>query len=393
MKKKNAVIIDRADENSAVIAVTERGFNIKAFIERYKKMGGVSHIAIIEELENIDYDPDYIESIYKILESNGIEILGKITTEGADEIESEAEQFESASDMEKSLEQDGFVVNDSIRMYLKEIGTFPLLSREEERVLAETAALWSEDGDHEVNERAEDAKDRLINSNLRLVVSVAKRYVGKGVSLADLIQEGNLGLMKAIEKFDCSKGSKLSTYATWWIRQAISRAVSEQGRTIRIPVHVHEAIGKISKVSRQLLQELGREPSEEEIAFAIPDMTEAKVREFRRVAQDPVSFDTPIGEEEDSHLADFIPDDSESVDELASTALLKDLLAKILRTLTPREEYVITLRYGLDGKHERTLEEVGEELGITRERIRQIEAKALRKLRTHKRALILRGYH
>ncbi len=286
------------------------------------------------------------------------------------EIREEMEQCTSAEEMEQMLSSGGLYLDDPVRMYLKEIGKVPLLSAEKEAELAQ-----------KIEEGNEHAKSELVEANLRLVVSVAKRYVGRGMAFLDLIQEGNLGLMKAVEKFDYRKGYKFSTYATWWIRQSITRSIADQARTIRIPVHMVETIHRVSAVSRQLVQEIGREPSVEEIA-AVMKMSPERVREVLRIALDPVSLETPIGEEEDSHLGDFIEDgDSPSPQDAVSALMLKEQLSKVLSTLTPREEQVVKLRFGLDDGRVRTLEEVGQMFNITRERIRQIEAKALRKLK------------
>ena len=304
-----------------------------------------------------------------------------IDPEEIEEIRSEVESFRSADDMVKALSQEGLAVDDPVRMYLKEIGQIPLISQETETELARRML----EGD-------EEAKSRLVEANLRLVVSIAKRYVGKGMFFLDLIQEGNLGLMKAVDKFDYTKGYKFSTYATWWIRQAITRAIADQARTIRVPVHMVETIHRVSRCSRQLLQELGREATVDEIAERL-GMSADKIREIMKAAQDPVSLETPIGEEDDSHLGDFIPDDSSPTPaEAVSYQLLREQLGKVLHTLTPREEMVIKLRFGLEDGRTRTLEEVGKEFNITRERIRQIEAKALRKLRHQSRSKILRGF-
>lgn len=298
-----------------------------------------------------------------------------------DDIEAEVEQLSSAEDMEKMLSQEGLAIDDPVRMYLKEIGKVPLLDADTELELA-----------RRMSEGDEKAKQQLVEANLRLVVSIAKRYVGKGMFFLDLIQEGNLGLMKAVEKFDYEKGYKFSTYATWWIRQAITRSIADQARTIRIPVHMVETIHKVSRVSRQLLQELGHEASAEEIAEKM-NMTPDKVREILKIAQDPVSLETPIGEEEDSHLGDFIQDDdSPAPEEAVSYTVLREQIVEVLHTLTPREEEVLKLRFGLKDGKTRTLEEVGEVFGITRERIRQIEAKALRKLRHPSRSKRLKDY-
>ena len=324
----------------------------------------------------IDYfADDQLDELLSIVSKNSDDI----NAEDVDDLEKEMEQLMSTEEIEKL--QESFAIDDPVRMYLKEIGRVPLLSADDEREFA-TAM---KNGD-------ENAKNKIVEANLRLVVSIAKKHVGKGMAFLDLIQEGNLGLMKAVEKFDSEKGYKFSTYATWWIRQAITRAIADQARTVRIPVHMVETIHKVSRVSRQLLQELGREPTPEEIADKI-DMTPEKVRDTMNYALEPVSLETPIGEEEDSHLGDFIPDeDSPAPAEAASYTLLKEQLNDVLKTLTPREEEVLRLRFGLDDGRTRTLEEVGEKFQITRERIRQIEAKALRKLRHPSRSKKLRAY-
>ena len=359
----------------------EGKFNVNELIARGKSKGGsLTSSEIIEALGDADYDIDQIDKLYDNLESNGIEVNYLDSPDFAD-IESEIEQYESAEDMEKMLIQEGLAIDDPVKMYLKEIGKVPLLDNDAELVLAEKMAH----GDVE-------AKKQLVEANLRLVVSIAKRYVGKGMFFLDLIQEGNLGLMKAVDKFDYRKGYKFSTYATWWIRQAITRAIADQARTIRIPVHMVETIHKVSRYSRQLLQEYGREASAEEIAEKMGTSAD-KVREIMKIAQDPVSLETPIGEEEDTHLGDFIQDDdSPAPAEAASYALLREQLNEVLHTLTPREEHVLKLRFGLDDGRTRTLEEVGKEFNITRERIRQIEAKALRKLRHPSRSKRLKDY-
>ncbi len=356
---------------------------VNDLIEKGKAKGSVTSEEIMELLEDTEYDIDQIEKIYETLESNGIEVAGDIRPETIEleGIENEVEQLESAEDMEKMLAQEGLAIDDPVRMYLKEIGKVPLLDAEREMELAERMTQ----GD-------KDAKDKLVEANLRLVVSIAKRYVGKGMFFLDLIQEGNLGLMKAVDKFDYTKGYKFSTYATWWIRQAITRAIADQARTIRIPVHMVETIHKVSRYSRQLLQENGHEATAEEISERM-GMTPEKVRDIMKIAQDPVSLETPIGEEEDSHLGDFIPDeDSPAPAEAASYTMLREQLNEVLKTLTPREEHVLKLRFGMDDGRTRTLEEVGKEFNITRERIRQIEAKALRKLRHPSRSKKLRDY-
>ena len=297
------------------------------------------------------------------------------------EIEDDVKNNTSPADMENLLSQEGLAVDDPVRMYLKDIGKIPLLSAEREAELAELMQNGNE-----------NAKNELVEANLRLVVSIAKRYVGKGMYFLDLIQEGNLGLMKAVEKYDHTKGFKFSTYATWWIRQAITRAIADQARTIRIPVHMVETIHKVSRYTRQMLQELGREATADELGEKM-GMSPEKVREIMKIAQDPVSLETPIGEEEDSHLGDFIPDDDTPAPaDAASATILREVIERELHTLTPREEHVIKLRFGLYDGRTRTLEEVGKEFDITRERIRQIEAKALRKLRHPSRARHLKGF-
>ncbi len=358
----------------------EKKIDVGALIAKGKSKGSLTSGEIVEALGEIDYDIDEIDKLYEDLENNGIEVNYLDSPDFAD-IETEVEQYESAEEMERMLLQEGLAIDDPVRMYLKEIGQVPLLDNDKELVLAEKMA----DGD-------EEAKQELVKANLRLVVSIAKRYVGKGMFFLDLIQEGNLGLMKAVDKFDYRKGYKFSTYATWWIRQAITRAIADQARTIRIPVHMVETIHKVSRYSRQLLQENGREATAEEIAEKMGTTAE-KVREIMKIAQDPVSLETPIGEEEDSHLGDFIPDDdSPAPDEAASNTLLREQLDKVLRNLTPREEMVLKYRFGLvDGKTY-TLEEVGNIFEITRERVRQIEAKALRKLRHPSRSKKLRDF-
>jgi len=345
---------------------------IKNLIDRGKKNGNLSYKEIMDELDSVELNPDQIEKIYTVLESMDIEIIGDIKDM---EIEVEVEE-----EIDLSVPE-GISIDDPVRMYLKEIGKVPLLSPEEEIQLAKKI----EDGDMV-------SKKKLAEANLRLVVSIAKRYVGRGMLFLDLIQEGNLGLIKAVEKFDYRKGYKFSTYATWWIRQAITRAIADQARTIRIPVHMFEPINKLIRVSRQLLQELGREPLPEEVA-EIMEMPVDKVREIMKIAQEPVSLETPIGEEEDSHLGDFIPDDEAPAPaEAAAFTMLKEQLINVLDTLTPREEKVLRLRFGLDDGRARTLEEVGKEFNVTRERIRQIEAKALRKLRHPSRSKKLKDY-
>ena len=359
---------------------TNKKLDIEELVEKSKKEG-LSSADLDIAIEEMDFDLEALDKLYDSLEDNGITLPGDISSSELSEIESEVEKLSTTDNMEKLLEQGGVQIDDPVRMYLKEIGRVPLLSPEEEKELAERMAV----GD-------EEAKNKLVEANLRLVVSIAKRYVGKGMFFLDLIQEGNIGLMKAVDKFDYEKGFKFSTYATWWIRQAITRAIADQARTIRIPVHMVETIHKVSRYSRQMLQELGREATAEEIGEKM-GMSAEKVREIMKIAQDPVSLETPIGEEEDSHLGDFIPDDdAPQPSEIASATILREVIERELHTLTPREEHVIKLRFGLYDGRSRTLAEVGKEFDITRERIRQIEAKALRKLRHPSRARHLKGF-
>lgn len=363
----------------------EKKYDINDLIEKGKK-GTLTTEDIEKVIEELDYDMDRIEKLYETLEENGISLPDDMSKREITEIQQEVESFGGGENMERMLEQEGLAIDDPVRMYLKEIGRVPLLDGEREKYLAEIMA----NSDNE--EEKEKAKNELVEANLRLVVSIAKRYVGKGMFFLDLIQEGNLGLMKAVDKFDYQKGYKFSTYATWWIRQAITRAIADQARTIRIPVHMVETIHKVSRYSRQMLQELGREATADEIGEKM-GMSAEKVREIMKIAQDPVSLETPIGEEEDSHLGDFIPDDDTPAPaDAASASILREVIERELHTLTPREEHVIKLRFGLYDGRTRTLEEVGKEFDITRERIRQIEAKALRKLRHPSRARHLRGF-
>ena len=358
--------------------------SLQELIEKGKAKGTLSSAEILEAFPDENLEIDAIDKIYEELENNGIEISYLEDEPTNLDEEDEVETYESAEEMEKMLLQEGLSIDDPVRMYLKEIGKVDLLDMETEQALAVKMA--------EEGPAGEIAKQKLVEANLRLVVSIAKRYVGKGMFFLDLIQEGNLGLMKAVEKFDYTKGYKFSTYATWWIRQAITRAIADQARTIRIPVHMVETIHKVSRYSRQLLQELGHEATPEEIAERM-NTTPEKVREIMKIAQDPVSLETPVGEEEDTHLGDFIQDDdSPAPAEAASHALLKEAIQSVLDTLTPREALVLKLRFGLVDGRQRTLEEVGKEFKITRERIRQIEAKALRKLRHPSRARHLRGF-
>ena len=371
---------EHAEETVEEKTESEKKHSVDSLIEKGKK-GKLSADDLDEAIEEMDFDVDSIDKLYETLEDNGIAFDAEISNEEMSEIESEVEKFGAGENMERILEQEGLAIDDPVRLYLKEIGKVPLLTTDREKALAERMMA----GD-------ETAKTELVEANLRLVVSIAKRYVGRGMFFLDLIQEGNLGLMKAVDKFDYTKGYKFSTYATWWIRQAITRAIADQARTIRIPVHMVETIHKVSRYSRQMLQELGREATAEEIGEKM-GMSAEKVREIMKIAQDPVSLETPIGEEEDSHLGDFIPDDdTPSPAEATSTNILREELEKQLHTLTPREEHVIKLRFGLYDGRTRTLEEVGKEFDITRERIRQIEAKALRKLRHPSRARHLKGF-
>ena len=363
----------------------QKSIDLDSLIEKGKQ-GKLSSDDLEEVVEEMDFDIESLDKLYDTLENNGITLPGELSSAELNEIESEVEAFGNSENMERILEQEGLAIDDPVRMYLKEIGRVPLLTADRERELAEIMS-------NSENEALKDmAKNELVEANLRLVVSIAKRYVGKGMFFLDLIQEGNLGLMKAVDKFDYSKGYKFSTYATWWIRQAITRAIADQARTIRIPVHMVETIHKVSRYSRQMLQELGREATADEIGEKM-GMSAEKVREIMKIAQDPVSLETPIGEEEDSHLGDFIPDeDTPAPSDAAASTILREVIEKELHTLTPREEHVIKLRFGLYDGRTRTLEEVGKEFDITRERIRQIEAKALRKLRHPSRARHLRGF-
>ena len=370
------------DENVEVLesVVAEPAADAVEQAEKGKR-GEVTPDEFDESLEGMEYDADTLDRLIEELEDGDVSLTDDITSSEITAIESEVERFGVGENMEKMLEKEGVSIDDPVRMYLKEIGKVPLLTTEREKELAERMA----EGD-------EAAKNELVEANLRLVVSIAKRYIGKGMFFLDLIQEGNLGLMRAVDKFDYTKGYKFSTYATWWIRQAITRAIADQARTIRIPVHMVETIHKVSRYQRQMLQELGREPTPAEIGEKM-GMSADKVREIMKVALDPVSLETPIGEEEDSHLGDFIPDeDTPAPAEAASANILREMIERELSTLTPREAHVIKLRYGLYDGRSHTLEEVGKEFNITRERIRQIESKALRKLRHPSRARHLRGF-
>ena len=383
-------------ENEALNIEQKKVEIINVLLEKGKGKGRLSYKEISDQIDTVELDKDQMDELYETLMTNGIEIVSETEPEDfninmknfddhLDELDEDDKADlkaaeESEEDFEASMAK-GIAVDDPVRMYLKEIGKVPLLSAEEEIELAKRMEL----GD-------EEAKKKLCEANLRLVVSIAKRYVGRGMLFLDLIQEGNLGLIKAVDKFDWRKGYKFSTYATWWIRQAITRSIADQARTIRIPVHMVETINKLIRISRQLLQELGREPTPEEIAAEM-DISVEKVREILKIAQEPVSLETPIGEEEDSHLGDFIPDDDVPAPaEAAAFSMLKEQLVEVLGTLTEREQKVLKLRFGLEDGRARTLEEVGKQFDVTRERIRQIEAKALRKLRHPSRSKKLKDY-
>ncbi|KAF0198118.1 MAG: RNA polymerase primary sigma factor [Bacillota bacterium] len=356
---------------------------VKELIERGKKRGVLTYKEIGKHLSEYELEPEQIDDFYETLATLGVDLIPGTSEALVVEPDVDALRGENEEEVEQGEIgiPDGVRLDDPVRMYLKEIGRVPLLNSKEEVELAKRM----EDG-------SEEAKRRLVEANLRLVVSIAKRYVGRGMLFLDLIQEGNLGLMKAVEKFDYRKGYKFSTYATWWIRQAITRAIADQARTIRIPVHMVETINKLIRVTRQLLQELGREPTPEEVAAEM-GMPVERVHEIHKIAQEPVSLETPIGEEEDSHLGDFIPDeDAPAPADAAAYVLLREQLDEVLSTLTAREQKVLRLRFGLEDGRSRTLEEVGQEFGVTRERIRQIEAKALRKLRHPSRSKWLKDF-
>ena len=379
-KKAETSAVNNAEAEAAREKFQEKLKELLSLAKKKKNM--LEYQEISDFFADMQLDPDKFEKILDFLEANNIDVL-RITDDDADDdilLEVDDDDEIEVEKIDLSV-PDGVSIEDPVRMYLKEIGKVPLLSAEEEIELAKRMEL----GDQE-------AKKRLAEANLRLVVSIAKRYVGRGMLFLDLIQEGNLGLIKAVEKFDYRKGYKFSTYATWWIRQAITRAIADQARTIRIPVHMVETINKLIRVSRQLLQELGREPTPEEIAAEM-NMPVERVREILKISQEPVSLETPIGEEEDSHLGDFIQDDNVPVPaDAAAFTLLKEQLEEVLGTLTEREQKVLTLRFGLEDGRARTLEEVGREFNVTRERIRQIEAKALRKLRHPSRSRKLKDY-
>ncbi len=375
MDKEKEITTNEVEMTEEEKALLEKKASIMLeIVEKGKKNEFLTYNEIHSAFDGIEIAPEELEKLYDILENEKIEIVEDMDKE-LEDIEVSKEELEDLSVPE------GISIDDHVKMYLKEIGKVNLLSAEEEMELAQKMA----EGD-------EEAKKKLAEANLRLVVSIAKRYVGRGMMFLDLIQEGNLGLIRAVDKFDYTKGYKFSTYATWWIRQAITRAIADQARTIRIPVHMVETINKLVRVSRQLVQELGREPTPEELAKGL-NMSVEKVREISKISQEPVSLETPIGEEEDSHLGDFIPDDdAPAPSEAASYVLLKEQLVDVLKTLTPREAKVLKLRFGLIDGRQRTLEEVGKEFNVTRERIRQIEAKALRKLRHPSRSKKLKDF-
>lgn len=362
------------------MATQDKKAVIRELIELGKQKGSLTNQDILDAIGELDFDPEKLEKLYDTIEAQGIEIVEDMGDIKIDDLDLDLVENKDADGVPIASDS-GLTIDDPVKVYLKEIGRVPLLSSEEEIELA----IRISDGDVA-------AKQRLSEANLRLVVSIAKRYLGRGMQFLDLIQEGNLGLIKAVEKFDYTKGFKFSTYATWWIRQAITRAIADQARTIRIPVHMVETINKVKKVQSQLLHQNGHEPSPDEIAEEI-DMPVDKVREIMRVAQEPVSLETPIGEEEDSHLGDFIPDnDAPAPADAASHTMLREQLSDVLSTLTPREAKVLRLRFGLEDGRSRTFEEVGKEFNVTRERIRQIEAKALRKLRHPSRSRKLKDY-
>ncbi len=415
-KVQSKAAVDQKNDVLKIVEGVPGAEKLSELIERGRKKGNLSSTELMDVLEELDLESEQLDRIYDTMENLGIDTVGEdYVPELAEDGHPPVNEMEDISEEEMvdpAAMMDAFGTDDPVRMYLKEIGKVNLLTSEEEVELAQAMGAGNEaqiqleemekageDIPAEVRQeldkliqKGEAAKQRLAEANLRLVVSIAKRYVGRGMQFLDLIQEGNLGLIKAVEKFDYVKGFKFSTYATWWIRQAITRAIADQARTIRIPVHMVETINKVIRVSRQLLQELGHDPSPEEIAKEM-GMPVDKVREILKIAQEPVSLETPIGEEEDSHLGDFIPDeDASEPAEAASFTLLKEQLVEVLGTLTPREEKVLKLRFGLEDGRTRTLEEVGKEFNVTRERIRQIEAKALRKLRHPSRSKKLKDF-
>ena len=416
LQSKQAVAEHSKAEMLKIVEGMPGADKLNELLERGKKKGNLSSSELMDVLEEMDLETEQMDKIYDTMENLGIDTVGEdyVPDLNDDVVPSagEMEEIPEEEMVDPAAMMDAFGSDDPVRMYLKEIGKVNLLTSEEEVELAqamgagneaqaqleELKAMGEELPDEVLSElnkliqKGEAAKKRLAEANLRLVVSIAKRYVGRGMQFLDLIQEGNLGLIKAVEKFDYVKGFKFSTYATWWIRQAITRAIADQARTIRIPVHMVETINKVIRVSRQLLQELGHDPSPEEIA-EVMNMPVQKVRDILKIAMEPVSLETPIGEEEDSHLGDFIADDdTPEPAEMASYTLLKEQLVEVLKTLTPREEKVLRLRFGIEDGRTRTLEEVGKEFNVTRERIRQIEAKALRKLRHPSRSKKLKDF-
>jgi len=373
-------VSDLDQDEDLLILKKDKKLQINDLLEIGRAKGKLTTQEILDVLEDLDFDPEQMDKLYESFENQNIEIVDDFENASLADLDLVLDVADS-EEHETAAGADAIVIDDPVKVYLKEIGRVPLLSPEEEIDLA-----------MRILEGDDYAKKRLSEANLRLVVSIAKRYVGRGMQFLDLIQEGNLGLIKAVEKFDYTKGFKFSTYATWWIRQAITRAIADQARTIRIPVHMVETINKVKKISSQLLHKNGHEPSADEIALEM-EMPVDKVREIMRVAQEPVSLETPIGEEEDSHLGDFIPDDEAPAPaDAASHTLLKEQLGEVLGTLTSREEKVLRLRFGLEDGRPRTLEEVGKEFDVTRERIRQIEAKALRKLRHPSRSKKLKDF-
>ncbi|MCD8146519.1 MAG: RNA polymerase sigma factor RpoD [Clostridiales bacterium] len=415
MSEKKKTAPPKAEEKNSRIPEGVPGADkLNELIERGKKKGRLTATEMME-LDGVDLDSEVLDKFYEICENSGIDLVADediVDVDASEPTEEEIKDISEEEVVDPNTLVDNFGIDDPVRMYLKEIGKVPLLTPEQETELAkgmsagfEAQAILDEakkNGEElppdvvaeleKTIKKGEKCKQSLSEANLRLVVSIAKRYVGRGMLFLDLIQEGNLGLIKAVEKFDYTKGYKFSTYATWWIRQAITRAIADQARTIRIPVHMVETINKVIRVSRQLLQELGHDPTPEEIAEEM-NMPVDKVREILKIAQEPVSLETPIGEEEDSHLGDFIPDeDASEPSEAASFTLLKEQLVEVLSTLTPREEMVLKLRFGIEDGRTRTLEEVGKQFHVTRERIRQIEAKALRKLRHPSRSKKLKDF-
>ncbi len=377
---ENEDIVIQYDENGQPVK-KDKATLISDLVEMGRSKGKLTAQEIMDSMELFDFDPEQMDKLYEQLEANNVEVVDDFANVNLEELDFNEAPQETAEEAEAPAPTEQVAIDDPVKVYLKEIGRVPLLTPEEETALA-----------MRIIEGDDNAKKRLSEANLRLVVSIAKRYVGRGMQFLDLIQEGNLGLIKAVEKFDYTKGFKFSTYATWWIRQAITRAIADQARTIRIPVHMVETINKVKKVSSQLLHKNGHEPTAEEIAEELA-MPVDKVREIMRVAQEPVSLETPIGEEEDSHLGDFIPDDDAPAPaDAASHTLLKEQLEEVLQSLTDREAKVLRLRFGLEDGRPRTLEEVGKEFDVTRERIRQIEAKALRKLRHPSRSKKLKDF-